>query len=153
MIKSTASEVLAAWMVANGYATRPTPVGAWPVSKNKLPVEAGRDDWITIYDLDPAIDGKLMKSGETVDHPECQILIRSANPASAPYKGRQILEQLSSMYNVNVVCKEEAGLFSPETVQIQAVMIVMGLTLFKKEEQNQRTHYVATVRLTLEEVP
>ena len=139
---SSAAEVLAAYLVAEGLATRPKPVAAWPVSVNAMPPDAP-DNRLTIYNSGAESQAKNHRTGETYLEHECQIRVRS-KPGSPGYqKLMEILEKLSVLYAVMVTTDV------PETVQLLSVTHKSGPMFLTQEENNQRIHHVMTVSVLI----
>lgn len=141
-ILSPPEEIIAAYLVAEGIATRPGPSSVWPITTQKMPDSP--DDCIKVSLVESFSLGKLQDDGDPLVYPRVQILVRSKNPTTAYGKGVEITNRLSALTFATITTN------LPEDVLVQAVTIITPLVYIGQEEQNRRQSYSLTVQLSLD---
>jgi hypothetical protein len=101
-----------------------------------------KDNWITVYDTGPEIQGKIMDDGRPMQHHTASIRLRSRTEGAGNKKLREIARGLSAARNVEVTTN------LPETLTVGAVTIVSGPMWLFQEEKNQRQVFVLNVKLS-----
>lgn len=156
MIQSTASEVVAAYLIGLGTlgigrsADDPT----WPISKGALPTgtvsttarPVGGDSWVSCRDVTPYTEGKYQSTGESVVKPKVQILVRHKDYDAASLQARKIAEALSPVNRATVETLSE------EEVLFEACCIEQQPAFLYEEEKNRRQVFVLVVKVTISEV-
>jgi hypothetical protein len=94
------AQILAAHLIAAGLGTDPDNGGEWPCYIALLPDKP--DNLLVIYDTAGTIDGRIMATGETVEHPGIQVLVRGKTHPVAWAKVRAVKEALDAINRTTV---------------------------------------------------
>lgn len=85
------ADILAAWLIAEGYGTRPSANGLWPIYVNFMP--GGNNEAICVYDTVGTNDGRSHRDGELIEHPGIQIRFRANDHRTGYYKADTIAKE------------------------------------------------------------
>lgn len=137
MTISSPGEVVAAYLVAEGLATRPVApnqASVWPVTVTVLPTDMP-DNRIVVTSADFENQGKSLRTGEQHGSWIVQIRVRSKPARDAHTKIQAIMANLATVKAVDVVTD------LAETVTLVSCTLVSGPSDMGQEEKNQRQHY------------
>ncbi len=83
-----------AYLVGKGIGVDPTtsPTGTWPIYYESMPDET--DNAIAVYSTVGRPDGRLQRSGETIEHPGIQVKVRAAASMVAQIKMSAVADAL-----------------------------------------------------------
>lgn len=137
------AELIAAFLVQAGLVTRPASVGSWSITVGSMPDD--KDQWITVVNSDPMIEGKFMDDGSVNEQPRCQIILRSLKHNVGYAKIKAIRKALSALKMITVTAD------TAEQVLIHAVTVVSGPAWLKQEEKNARQVFSMNVQAAIEE--
>lgn len=77
-MKSSPADVIKKILIEEQLVSDPESVGApWPCYVSSLPDASTPDNAACLYDTSPKLDGRLMRTGESVEHPGVQVKVRS----------------------------------------------------------------------------
>ena len=99
-IPTTPAGQLASLLLRKGLLVLPGPNVAWPISISHIPDDP--NEAMAFYDTTGTEDGRLMESGERVEHPGFQIKFRSKNYDVGYAKARLIAGALDTYHNEQV---------------------------------------------------
>lgn len=142
----TPSEAIVQLLVQNDLANLPAVAGDWPITSGSMPSgKSTSDKYIQVRRVGATLEGKIQLTGETVEKPRLQLMFRDVLHAGAEEKGLEVQRFLSAV-------RREEVTYGAETLLVDAVTILTGLTFVKQEEQNQRQLYSLNIQVTLSEV-
>jgi len=104
-----------------------------------------QDNFVSVLDTSPALDGVNLATGHSIQHPTFQIFVRSADYSAGLKKGKETEASLT-FANMSSVTVE-----SDEAI-IQAVQVKTGTAFLKQLEKNERQVFVLNVQATMWEV-
>lgn len=118
---------------------------AWTVFVSFLPTSP--DQAIAVYDTAALSDGRLMGTGERIEHPGFQIRVRGSNYPDVRNKADEIALALDTQQNTSVTT-------SDGTFEILNISRLGGLIHLGIDETDQRRHHitinaVTTIRKTV----
>ena len=90
----TFADIIAQYLIETAHATAVG--GTWPVYVGATPDSP--DDTITITDTSGKLDGRIMRTGETLKHEGAQIRVRSFSYNLAGVKARAIWDELGTVH-------------------------------------------------------
>lgn len=107
----TISEIVQAYLVAEGLVVDGGAVGDWPAYVDHLPDDPEETDTpvpvpdsaVCVYTTTALGDGRYMRTGERVEHPGFQVRVRSRSRASALAKANAIASKLDTVKRATVV--------------------------------------------------
>lgn len=103
------------------------------------------DEAVCVYDTAGALDGRIMESGEVIEHPGIQIRVRGKSYTAVWSKITAITRGLDAVQKVSVVFSEEE-VYTVHNVSRSGAMIPMGID----EIGNRRLHnFAANMTITI----
>ena len=157
MITSPPSEIIIAYLVAEGLVQRPSnPSKVWPATRGQAPISDTisatdttyqGDKWVYCTDILPFTEGKYQRTGETVRKPKVQICVRDKDYQTAYLKCRAIEFALSPIL-LEIVTTD-----TDEEILFEACKIDLATAFLYSEAQNRRQYFCTTVQLTISEAP
>lgn len=122
--------------------------GAWPCYVGHMPdTEGVPDDCVCVYDLPGFTEGRIQRTGETIEHPAAQIKVRSLSYTTAYAKARAIAERIDLIHWKSVQI-DVAG--TSRTWLIQAVSRTSTLTSTGNQTGRKTyNNFVFNVAMTL----
>ncbi len=115
--------------------------GQWTIFVSFLP--GVPDEAICIYDTAGKIDGRLMSTGETIEHPGIQIRVRGRDYEGTWEKVVSIVKILDSIKRIPVVFSEEEA-YIVHSVSRHGAVIPLGI-----DETDNHRHYHFTANMTV----
>ena len=98
------AEILANYLIAQSYGVAPplpiNPTGIWPVFVNFQPPEG--ELAICVYDTAAVADGRIQRTGTTIQHPGIQLLVRAIDEKVCYDKAFTLYKALGTIQNVSV---------------------------------------------------
>lgn len=134
--------IIASLLIAEGYASDPEAdvVGDWPVYISFLPAEG--DNAIVTYDTAGMLDGRIMGTGEQVEHPGVQVRVRGLDYAATFRKVQEIAEALDTAGGSVVVLEVS---YRIQNISRTGSIMPMGI----ESEDRPRFHFSINMILTL----
>ena len=124
----TPAEMILKYIRDSGLAT------GWATTYAKMPVEPV--NIISVFDNMSQLDGKIMRTGQTVEHPGIQVRVRSEPYKDGWLKAQAILESMSQMLRETIV------LTNPDQVyKIQAFTVTGSLMYIGQAEKQQGQNF------------
>lgn len=97
------SEILIKYLIdETELFTLSTRGSTWPIFQNVLPGNKNIQSAGVIFDTGGILDGRLMSTGETIDHPGIQVRVRSKDPSSGYNKLKDVCDKFASIHNASV---------------------------------------------------
>lgn len=115
--------------------------GQWTIFVSFLPGEP--DEAICIYDTAGRLDGRLMPTGEQVEHPGIQIRVRGRDYKDTWDKMDSIVKALDAVRRIPVVFSAEEA-YIVHGVSRHGAVIPLGI-----DEADNHRHYHFTANMTL----
>lgn len=136
---SSPATVVTAFLVSQGYATKPSLGQAWPCSIGTLPDTP--DNHLALADYGGVLDGRQM-SGTNIKHPLIQVRVRATDYNTAYQKALDIQTLLETVKNTSVMVSEGAATLISAT--LTSPLMYMG-----QEEKNRRQHFTINIQVTI----
>lgn len=114
----------------------------WPVFVGILPDQP--DNAISCYDTAGIMNGRIMRTGEQVEHPGLQIMVRSPDYLSAINKANAIALALDQQSDV-VVQMESNRFYRIQNISRAGAILPLGLN----EDDRRRYHFSINAVLTI----
>lgn len=144
ILSHSPAEVIQKYLLDQGVGALFSDAADWSVYRDTMP-SLEPDQLIVVNDTTPVLDGKDMKSKETIQHPGIMVRVRSLDSDDGKYKGVEIEAALDAIEATQV---EIDGYF----YLIQAFNITSGLTFVGQEERNNRFLFSINGTLTIKEL-
>lgn len=91
-------------------------------------------------------DGKLQKTGEPVEFPYVQVMVRARTHLEAERKGKAVVDLLCKSVARTVITS------GSDSCMVHSVKLVTGLTYVAQQEKNQTQLYSINFQVTISEV-
>ena len=141
-------KILQYWLIQAGIGQHPTttPTGAWKVYSPFMPDSA--DQAIAVANTSPVLDGTILKTGESIQHPGIQVKIRCrGDDHDFGYaKGLAVEKALTE------TLKRATVVVGAKTFLLSKFTLSAGLTFVGLEEQGKRPWWVINGTITVSEV-
>ena len=142
------ADIISQWLADAGHGFKPeSKPKEWPVFVGRSPDGSDVvDDIITVYDTTGKQDGRIMKTGENINHPGLQIAVRSMFYTSGHNKLTGIAKGFDSIKNVDV---------SVGTNNYTILSVSRGTIIPVGQETSGRTRFLFTLNVfaTFKEIP
>lgn len=153
MINSPA-DILRYCMINMGACTLPTDEEDWPGYVNVLP-ESNRDNLVLFTDTTGISDGRHMRTGQTIEHPGTQILVRSDRQTDAWKTCNYISNAMDAVYRQWVIIDSNAYLLLAITRRTSITPLnteqhFKALEHLEKEIKLGRFMFAINVTMTIE---
>ena len=139
-MNSSPSGILQTWLIAQGFFTAPSSNADWPLFDTFLP--DGFDDAGVVIDLEPSLDGRLMKGGEIVYHKRVMLILRCVKYTPGWVKMCQIMDALSALTNESIV--KDSYTYALKSVMNETGVVYKGL-----EENSTKRRRAFSMNLSL----
>lgn len=106
----------------------------WETFYAKMPPEPINQ--IVVFDSMSQLDGKIMQTGQTVEHPGIQVRVRSLVYKDGWLKAQAILEYLSEMLREIIICSNPTT-----TYHVQSFTVVGSLMYIGQAEKQQGQNF------------
>lgn len=143
------ARVLAQSLVNAGVAGQLGPSSSeWTCYLNYMPDGTGiHDNVISVYDTQGRTDGRLMGTGQTIDHPGFQIRIRGTQHQTAYGKAKEVIDHLDALLREGLV-------IGSDSFTIQAASRTGRILPLGPENDAKRRHqFTVNGTMTLVEEP
>lgn len=134
---SSAAEVLRELLIEQGLGTLPTLAQAWPIYVSFLPDE--KDNALCIYDVAGRLDGRLMATGEQIEHKGFQVMVRGTTYTEVWEKVQAVALAFDAIEG-SAVAVDSANAYTLNNVSRSGCPVSLGL-----EEVGDRRRYVFTI--------
>lgn len=134
------AHVLGTYLVAQNLLDLPATGAAWPHWVNFKPENPHQA--VVFYNTRGKMDGRLMRSGQTVEHPGIQTLVRAADDPTAFAKIQALAVAMDGIKNSLVVV-------DGVTYTIEAMTRTSGFFAVGQEQGNTRRLYSTNHTITL----
>jgi hypothetical protein len=141
---SSPAEVICQLLIDLNLATDVESSTSWPCYVSFLPDTP--DEAICVYDTAGKLDGRIMSSGEQIEHPGIQIRIRGPAYIDLWNKVSDIADGLASQRRVSVAI-DSAQVYFVHNISQTGAVIPMGI---EEEGDRRRHHFVMNAVVTLE---
>lgn len=122
-----------------------TSAGEWPVTIGFMPDTP--NNIITVYDTAGEPDGRVMKTGERIEHPGVQILVRGGNYPTTLAKIISIARSLDRQIRTLIAVDSES-LYILHNVKRTSLVIPLGM---EKEDDKRRHLFSVNAVITIQE--
>lgn len=109
--------------------------GDWPIYVAFFPPKP--DEAICVFDMPGKFDGRIMQTGEKIEHPGIQIMVRGREYLTTWRKVNDIALFLDIQFNVTVALSTEEAYF------VNNISRVGPLTPLGVEPEDRRRHHFA----------
>ena len=97
------SRLMQQFLIDAGLGTSVASASDWPVYATFLPDEGNiDDDAVVCYDTAGKTNGRILATGEHVEHPGFQVLVRSANRSEGWTKAKAIANAIDAVFKTVV---------------------------------------------------
>jgi len=134
------AKILARWLIAQDFFSL---AGDWPIYVSSLP--ASPDLAASIYDLPGVPDGRIMTTGERIEHPRIQIKLRALTYPVGWTKLKDVEAALNS------ILRSEIAIVGDQTYSIQSARTGNPFHI-GYEPKNRRPLFTINSRLTINPV-
>lgn len=98
----SSNEALAMALIKSGVGTDPISNSEWPIYVGHIPQNAPPNA-LGVYDTSGIMDGRLMRTGETISHPGAQIKFRCESETLGKAKIKQAQKALDSIFRLDIL--------------------------------------------------
>jgi len=138
--------VMAAYMIALGLVSLHSEGLLWPVYVSHEPDGPNvADNCVTVYDTTGKLDGRLMRTGEYIEHPGIQIRVRSKTYELGYSLLSQIRSKLDITHNVHITVNDISYLL--QCISRTSPILCLGT----ESEGKRRTLFTLNMTLTLKQ--
>lgn len=117
--------------------------GTWPIFVGFLPNSP--DNALCVYDTAGVMDGRVMRSGERVEHPGVQIRVRALDYLAARTKAIDIATALDAQIRTEITV--DALTYRINNISRAGAILPVGV----EETDRQRHHFTINAITTIEE--
>ena len=117
------ADVIAQHFIDQGLGTALTDDSSWPVSVDSQPDMP--DSAITVYNVAGRLQGRIQKTGQTLEHPGISIRVRARRHSVAVAKGKDIFDAIDGM-NRTIVYVDGVG-YRVESLSNTTSMLSIGV--------------------------
>jgi hypothetical protein len=142
-------DVAAALLVAEGLAVRPS-VGTannWPVAIGSMPA-GPLNNYIAMYGTGADQDGRLQQTGERVEYPTFQMMVRGTDYPTGRNKAKAVVAYFDSIKSH----APEGVTVDGIALEVAAVHVITTVTPVGEEENNKRWLFSVNAKITFKEV-
>ena len=137
------AHILKTYLQAQGFGTDPPSEGVWPTYVSSLPSTDGDpDDALALYDTAGVLDGRIMRTGESVIHHGLQLRVRSRSYATAYQKIQEITADLDAVSRALVTIGSNSYI-------VQSITRTTGVISLGESELRGRRSLVLNMIATL----
>lgn len=137
---SSPARILQQWLVDQGIGVDAGLPGDFPIYVGFLGDQ--EDKALAVYDTSPVTEGRIQRTGETIEHPGLQFRVRHNDYAAAYDKAKQITNALDGLKRATVVVDTEA--YTVHGVHHRGIIDV-GPEDDKRRRQNFTINALATI--------
>lgn len=120
-----------------------TPAGQWPVFVSTLPEGTDvKDNALCVYDTSGVMDGRIQKTGESIEHPGIQVRIRSGDYAAGFAKAKAAAAALDGI-------KMSAVTVGAESAKVQSVTRGAVMSLGPEPQNRRRVSFTINGIVTM----
>lgn len=119
--------------------------GSWPIFIAMLPDQPNNS--LGVYDTSGKIDGRMMRTGEQIEHPGCQILVRANDYEEGMSKAKAIASALDSQMN-QIVELASDRVYKIVSISRPAPILPLGIG----DDDRQRFHFSINALLTVRQL-
>lgn len=132
------SDIIRQLLINLGHATA---LGAWPIYTSFLPDEP--DNAIAVFDTAGKFDGRIMSTGEQVEHPGIQVRVRGLVYPTTWEKAQTIAEALDSQNQITIAISSE-DVYALQNVSRSGPVLPAGV-----DEDRRRYHFTINATVTV----
>lgn len=121
----TVSDIVATYLISQGILQIPGISATWPIYVGHLPGGKLQRQAAVITDTPATRDGRLMHTGEVIEHPNFQIRVRSEVYQTALLKLQEIATTFDPITNTTVVMGVDS--YSIKNISRTSSIIPMGV--------------------------
>lgn len=129
------SDIMAEYLMRLGVLSRPVQQAPWPCSISSMPQEP--NEAACLYDTVPLLDGRLMKTGEVVEHPGIQLKVRDSTAKTGYAKAAELRDVFDS--TINYAFTFEGNDYTIQNISRSSGVLSLG------QEQGQKKRFLFTV--------
>lgn len=137
------ARVIAAWLVAHVHAYDP-PAAQWGCYVSSLP--DGGHNALCVYDTVGILQGRIQRTGETIETPGIQVRVRSQDYETGRAKADALCAAFDELFRHEVEVDDTDYL-------IQAVTRTTPVICLGPEEGNKRERFTINFLVTITELP
>lgn len=139
---SSPAEVLRKWLVSQGLALDP-PTADWSCYVAGMPETP--DKALCVYETSGILQGRIQRTGETIEHFGIQIRVRAATYQTGWVKARAICDAFDALQNAQVT-------LDTHTYKINAVTRKSSILHIGPEQNNKRERFTINFLATIREL-
>jgi hypothetical protein len=144
MIEHNGAEVLVPYFVYKGVGSVPGTNNPWPIYINFLADQP--NEALVIFDTTGSVDGRDMRTGELLEKPGIQVMIRAMTNRNGVSKGRKIIQAIEQLYKFSVTLTQPTKQYVIHSLQRTSPVYPLG-----QEEGGSRLLYTINGLLTFGE--
>jgi len=134
--------IIARYLTGNfSSITIPTNLQDWPLYVGYMPDDTRRNAG-AVYDTVGLLDGRIMRTGEVIEHPGIQIKVRSLGYETGYQKAREVVVYLDALINELVTIQQKN--FMIKNASRSSMIASLGLD--EKNNHNFTVNYTTTIK-------
>lgn len=146
ILTDSAAQLIQKLLVQESMGLEP-PSTPWPIYFGRMPDGHNvEDQLVVVYDTEPVQDGRLMGTGECIEHPGFQVRVRVSDYNTGHAKLAAIAAVLDQVKN-NVVTGDSAATYTIKAVTRRGGPIPIG------PDERGREHFTLNATTTIVENP
>ncbi len=103
-MKASPAEVIRQMLLTSALVTAPAAKADWPCYVSNMPDGDGvKNEAVAVYDTNPLVDGREMRTGEVIEHFGVQVKVRSTEYRIGWNKITAIADRCASVIRTNVI--------------------------------------------------
>jgi len=108
-MKHTTAQILTKYLMGKGIIETPSKQAIWPGFISHLPGGKDVQQAVALSDTQGMNDGRIMRTGEVIEHPGLQIRVRSRDFETSFQKATEAADSLSSVIRQSVTMKDNTS--------------------------------------------
>lgn len=136
------SEVIVAYIIKGKYGSHPDNNLEWPAFAGRQPDDP--ENIITITDTAPSLEGRIQKTGETINHPGIQVFVRSSDYLQGWHKISKLATLFDAVKRTEV--RVENRRYRIEAATIESGPMTLG------QDPTKRMLFTLNLILTIKEI-
>lgn len=145
MTKHSPAHILSTLLIADGLAGDPSKSELWPAFVNFLPNDLGPSSkQLSCYDTQGIRDGRILRTGEVIEHPGVQIRFRASQSHEAYSKAGDVALHLDALHRREIQLDSVSYLII--NFSRQSPIVNMGTSREEKSFSNLTINYTLTIK-------
>lgn len=143
-MKHSPAKILVAFFAKAGICSLPSENLAWPAYPNELPDTVAANNAVLFSDTAGMQDGRNMRSGQTIEHPGIQVMVRSLEQSAAWTQASIIATVMDAIYRQTIVLDTASYLL--QSVSRKGSIIPLGRE--RQQSEVAKNRFLFTINAT-----